>query len=447
MTEVAAWTRLALWVTAVSAAAARLSTTWWLFLCASTLRLWFVLSVHPPGDFVFSDMSVFDNRALNLRSGSFTLWDTFTPPGYPALLVVLYEISDRSRTFVGVVQAILGGATAALSHRIAIRIGTPGLLAAVAGLCVAAHVPLVLYAGLILSETTFAFLLALSTWLLMRTVDRPAFRNAAFAGLALGAGIAVRPNLLPFMALLPVFVWFSLGGDRQKALKVTMTVLVGVALPLVAMSAHVSRVAGQPAFLPTNGGLNFYLNFAEVRLVTYVAEGNDHTIAPLPNMARYQQDSVTRVPLYDERYFYRRGVRLIVDQPRRLVRALDNFVEGAGAGKQDYWPGWPEHDEMLQRYSRWFFALAVLPASLHLVWILFVRRLRDPDDAPRVLLAYLCASCLIALYFFLGDPRVRVPYDPLLIILALDGARRAAAAGYAAYLQTATDNPPTHSTP
>ena len=46
----------------------------------------------------------------------------------------------------------------------------------------------------------------------------------------------------------------------------------------------------------------------------------------------------------------------------------------------------------------------------------------------------LLASMLATLYLYLGDPRLRVPFDPLLLALALDawaGALRAARARFA----------------
>jgi hypothetical protein len=65
-----------------------------------------------------------------------------------------------------------------------------------------------------------------------------------------------------------------------------------------------------------------------------------------------------------------------------------------------------------------------LPGSLHLLWIFVSGRFLRPQEAPRALIGYALLSVVITLYWFLGDPRMRVPFDPLVIVLALDGLRR-----------------------
>src|SRR5688572_581392 len=91
------------------------------FGAALLVRLVFVCRFHPPGDFVFSDMSVYEQRARNLLSGGANAWDTFTPVGYPALLAAIYALGGSAMT-VGVLQALLGAVTAALVATLALRI-------------------------------------------------------------------------------------------------------------------------------------------------------------------------------------------------------------------------------------------------------------------------------------------------------------------------------------
>src|SRR4051812_9139895 len=61
------------------------------FLVALWVRLRFV-EEHPPGLYVVSDMEFYDRRADHLLSGGLTIWDTFTPVGYPALLALIYAV-------------------------------------------------------------------------------------------------------------------------------------------------------------------------------------------------------------------------------------------------------------------------------------------------------------------------------------------------------------------
>jgi hypothetical protein len=60
-----------------------------------------------------------------------------------------------------------------------------------------------------------------------------------------------------------------------------------------------------------------------------------------------------------------------------------------------------------------------------MIWLIFLRELGRPEFATRLLLVLVVSSVLLVLYVFLGDPRVRVPFDPLVIVLATDGIARA----------------------
>ena len=111
------------------------TTPWILFFVALVPRLLCVALAHPPGDYVTSDMWVYELRATHLLLGDLGPWDSFTPAGYPAFLAVLYSIAGRQLMLVGLVQALLGASVVALTYALAMEVGhrrTPASLAAVA---------------------------------------------------------------------------------------------------------------------------------------------------------------------------------------------------------------------------------------------------------------------------------------------------------------------------
>ena len=398
---------------------------WALFLASAAVRIWFVLWQHPPGQYIDTDMAVYDYRARRVMEGTFSLEDTFQPLGYPVLVALIYSISDSSRTLVGVVQALMGGATVIISYAIARRVASSRLFALICALAVAAHFPLIFYTGFLLTEVFFSFASMLAFWLLLRAVEEPNWRIGLLAGLALGVATVVRSNLLAFFVFLPLFVGCALRGQGRKKMALLGAPLVlGALIPISLACAHNSIRSGHPVGLATNGGLNFYMNFAELRTIRCMHTDGLHWITPVPNMHRYDREEIVSASLFDERFHYRRGLELIRERPARLLRAFDNLVEGGGGGKLSYFPGWHPHDRKLRRYSRTFFWWGVVPAALHLLWIFGSGRFLRPAEAPRALIGYALLSVVITLYWFLGDPRMRVPFDPLLIVLALDGARR-----------------------
>ena len=376
------------------------------FLLATVVRLWFNLVVHPPGKFLFSDMSVYDLRARNLLAGTLGPWDTFTPRGYPALLALIYALGGDAMRNVAVVQALLGAGIAALTYGIGLRLLSSSTLALAAALLVSAHLPLVFYGGLVLSEIPFAFFALLSLYLLLRR------EGWAWLGgcLAFSAAVLVRPNLLPALPLLALWAGWK-NGAHGWLRALALLLVTGAAVAVV--SWQNSRLLGEPAFLATNGGLNFYLAFREVRGVEYVEAGTVHRIVPIPNLVRYQELERVEEPFWRDRHYYARGLASLREDPRRVLRALDHLKEGMGLGRQDFWPGWRERAELLRGYGPPFFYAGILPGLLYFPWLL---RRRRSEALP---LGAFLLPAFLTLAFFLGDPRMRVPFDPLVLLLSV----------------------------
>src|SRR5690349_19007523 len=179
-----------------------------LFALALFSRLFFVLFLHSPRDYVFSDMQSYDSIALELLSGQINVWHAFRPVGYSFLLAFVYALTDFSRTFVGVLQALMGAALAVWTTDLARAMGIGRAIALVAGALVATSVPLILYSGLLLTEVPSAFFLLLGLKLLMAPRDPRAstYGRLFLAGLCLGLAGAVRPNLLLAYAVVPFYV-------------------------------------------------------------------------------------------------------------------------------------------------------------------------------------------------------------------------------------------------
>lgn len=404
---------------------ARTNAVWATFFVGLVLRLWLTRE-HPLASFIASDMWVYDMRAGHLVDRPATPWDTFTPVGYPAFLALVYRAFGKAYELIGAIGVVLGGATAALTSLVARRVTGAPRLSLLSGALVAIHPALILYSGFLLTETPSAFLLVLLVWLVLRAADDATWGRLALAGVVLSIGIAVRPN---FLLTLPAIVWFAwvrFARDRARTLDFLRR-LVACALPvLILVCAHNTRIRGRLTGLATNGGLNFYLAHARVSGVAFQEGSYTHRIIPIPNMIRHEARGpfVSPVPFYDEAFFYRRGLAELLARPGEIVASLDNVVEGVGLGKQGFWPGWKPLDASLALFAKTFAALAIVPA---LVWgAVLARRgaLSRVDGAGRALLFGLVLSALFTLYVFLGDPRVRVPFDPLFLVLAVEAWSR-----------------------
>ncbi len=399
-----------------------------LTVIALGVRLYVNLKLHPPGEYIRSDMWVYQMRAEHLFMRPGNVWDTFTPVGYPAFLAFLFRLAGgKNFVWVGVVQAFLGAAMVPLTHQLGKLTTRATVVASTSAMLVAFYPPFIFYSALVMSETLFGFLVTLAAYALIRSVERSQWRWLALAGFALSTGSAVRSNLAMVFPLLPLFAWIALGRDWRATWSWTLK-LAAMTFPVLALvSIHMSRLAGHFVPFSTNGGLNFFLAHAEYIGVHYRQPPMVHEIVPIPNLLRYKPYFESLVPLYDEKFFYHQGLEVFKNDPYHLLIALDNVKEGLGLGIQDYWPQWPKQERLLSVWCHGFFFFVIVPTALHSVAMLWLRRFFQREEAGRLLLHLLLLSMVLTLYGFLGDPRVREPFDVFYMILGFDGIRRAQA--------------------
>ncbi|HLT36777.1 MAG TPA: glycosyltransferase family 39 protein [Enhygromyxa sp.] len=138
-----------------------------------------------------------------------------------------------------VVYAILGASIVAASYAIADRVAGARTrwLAPAIGLFLVVYYPLVAIGGYILSELPFCFCLTISLLLLIRLVDEGRPRDAWLLGLMLGLGAIVRSQMLLSIALVGV-LWLlmklgSLRGKPNPYARLSWAMLGRVAVPLL----------------------------------------------------------------------------------------------------------------------------------------------------------------------------------------------------------------------
>ncbi len=220
-------------------------------MLAFGVRLWWVLAVQPPGEAIFSDMRSYIHRAVWLlfdqqhvsryRELDVVLFPYGThylhalqiwafglaTPDLPARIP--YSFAGVDFTAMAVVQALLGAAAVAsamLAARLAFR-GPWGPLI-VGALLVLWH-PLISFTGYFTSETPFSCLVALGFWLWLRYAVTG--RGAWLAGAAMAVGFTFRPQLL--MTGMLGLAWVALRHRRIPGFHWRQ--LAWIALPILAV--------------------------------------------------------------------------------------------------------------------------------------------------------------------------------------------------------------------
>jgi len=205
-----------------------------------------------------ADDIYYDQAALSLidsgLSGYARSTITETHSLYVFFLAGIYSIFGHSYAAVRMCQALLDAVTCVVAYFIgrelfSERVGR--LSALYAGIY-----PLFIYlSGRFLSETLFAFLLALSVLFFTRASRGWWTRNSFLAGIFLGLSILARGMLLAFLAMIPLWA-LVVFRERKKAILASAAVLLAgaaVAAPVLALTYTA------PGESSTNGSIWHFL--------------------------------------------------------------------------------------------------------------------------------------------------------------------------------------------
>jgi 4-amino-4-deoxy-L-arabinose transferase-like glycosyltransferase len=389
----------------------------------SALRVVWVLIIHPPVNYLYSDMAAYVDRAQRLASGGPTgRFDAFYPPGTHILLAIPMKVlgpHSAGLWAAAVLWCALSIAIPWLSWLLARELLTPAAAAIAAALC--AFWPIfITYGGVFTSETpSLAFMVA-ALWLAVlatRATGRSAIMLALVAGLLGGFAIAMRPQLLMNMAIVAAVLLIKF---RRRIVPLASFGL-GVAFVLALVVTYNSVAAQRLTGISENSGLNFWMGHCDVHDVTTVdrSQGVDaYFLSPVA--LQLQRGGSYRFEdrmVWDQVFFYGLGWDCIRRDGGRHAFLLSRNVIDMTATTTP----WPQVSN--ERGERDIVIVANVIYALLLPWIviesLFLIRRRRKEGLPAgeaILLAHLACAVPVALLIF-GDPRLRSVYDVFGLIL------------------------------
>jgi hypothetical protein len=205
----------------------------------------------------------------DLTMGGQVVWHPWChyPVGYSAFLAAFYRLFGHGHAVAAAANALVGAALAVVTWALA-KHAMSSLRARVAGVIVAVHPGLVLYAAVTMTEPLAALLTMTAFWLAVRS-SRPRV-GIALGALGLGVAALVRPQALlcvPFLGLLAVRgnevgPHAPEGSGRNENVPWRSGVVAAAAacaialLPVVPWTARNCRVMDACALISTNGGWN-----------------------------------------------------------------------------------------------------------------------------------------------------------------------------------------------
>jgi Tfp pilus assembly protein PilF len=199
------------------------------------------------------DGHVNDEQAWSLVRGVPATQPYFRPPGYAHFLAAIYGVAGHDLRAARVAQAALGALSVLLLGLLAASLWDTrvGLAAAILG---AFFGPAVYFDGELVSASLELFLALLALLLLIEGERRRSGAWCAAAGLALALGAVTRPTVLPFAAV--GAAW--LAWRRIPPRVIAFFAMAALSLP-VACTIRNAAVSGDPVFLASQGGINFYI--------------------------------------------------------------------------------------------------------------------------------------------------------------------------------------------
>lgn len=424
-----------------------------LFFLAYAVRLVYVLQIRDAPTFhvPLIDGPNYFRMAAAIASGSLTagrqvFWQ---PPLYPYFLALLFASVGTRMEAIYAVQAAVGSLSCVLVYRIGRRVFGPRA-ALWAGVIMALYGPLVHFDAQPLTPVVHIVLVLGGLFMLLRAagtgeaavgalpptardgagetrIDRlssTAWRRTWLAGVLWGLAAAATPNVL---VAAPAAAWWA--GRRTRRAAAFLFVL-GIAIPIAAITARNALVAGEVVLISSNGGINFYIgnNPDYERTIRLRPGGEFERLAQEPENLGIVKASAR------SRYFASRAWRFLRDYPGQALRLYLRKTQALIAGREI-----PRNqDQYVYRHESSLFALLLwrlgvsfpfgMVAPLALAGA-FVRRRamepggaagavpEDPGGGRSLLLLYAASYALSVLAFFPTD-RYRLPLVPVAALFA-----------------------------
>jgi 4-amino-4-deoxy-L-arabinose transferase-like glycosyltransferase len=213
----------------------------WILAIALVLRLGCLLLVPvPPHEGITRyDDNRYDALAWNIATGkgyrdSLGRPEIKDPPLLPILTAGLYRLFGHDRTPMYVLQALLSAATVALVFGLARRHFGDGA-ALLAAALTAVNLDLIVFTGILLTETAFVFLMCAAMLAWERALAAPTSAHWALTGVLLGLAALARPTaqlLIVVVAVVTVVSWRSRGRRPRRLVGVLLVAVATFALTL-----------------------------------------------------------------------------------------------------------------------------------------------------------------------------------------------------------------------
>ncbi|OGB90391.1 MAG: hypothetical protein A3H39_14900 [candidate division NC10 bacterium RIFCSPLOWO2_02_FULL_66_22] len=380
-----------------------------IFFLAFVLRFGYGVVENVP---VAVDARVYQGIALNLMQGLGFAESPEVPrymdgsirvvgPAYPIFLGSLFWLFGPHLWIVWMIQAFLGAATCVVFANLgkdAFESKTGVAAAALAALAF----DLIIYPGMLLTETLYLFLVAMALLALSRAMRADSLGWALAAGILVGLAALTRPTILLFAAL------FAMWRAAIRSWRTVVPLLMGIAFMLLPWGARNFLIYGEVILVSPNGGWNFWLG------ANPEADGSYPNVIPV-EIAR----TLRREPyLQQSRTGYARGMQFIKQHPGQYAKILAlKLIKYFSVARTN---GWNLHMRGVDRIISIALSASTTLVLLSLGLLGFFRSFGRRDSTLVCLILY-AGSCILSGLIYTVHARYRLLIFPALIIFAAHG--------------------------
>ena len=405
-------------------------------LLALGVRLFWNLVMHPPVDYVFSDMAGYVERANVMLDRPWTSRPDFTlfPYGTHVFVYLIKLLFGRNNgTAIGVAFALLGTGAVLYGYALARRLfPDQRWLPRVVGVTLALYYPWISLGGYVLSETGFSLFLTANAFYTLRFADRGRPGDATLFGITTALGAVFRPQILLSTALTAAYALVRRRTWKRLSFLLVARAALPVALILGISSARTYVHTQRLGLVSTNGPLNFAFGRCHCAAISVVAPDGRWGFGPpsfvgLQDYEKDHPDAFFKLLPASEKEIHLKGHMW---DAAPMYEASEACIAKSGWARQLYYaatnvvllwshnfiwpdqgqpPRWREPMEISCRIA----SMVILPGLL-LAMATAIARRRDREIL--VALHFLAVTGTAMAYF--GDMRWRAPYDGIFIVLS-----------------------------
>ena len=390
-------------------------------------RLAWVLAVRRPG-FAFNDAIMYHTTAMSLRAGDgyvpLTGGPTARwPPGYSTVLGATYRVFGVRPLAGEIVNAVVGALTVVLLI-IAVERALDRRTAIVAGAVLALLPGPIMWTDVLVAETLYTAVFVLALTVLVHA--RPTVRWMAVFGLVVGLGALVRGEALTW-GLLPIVVFWR---DLPRLALLRRVAVAGVVAAVVMVPWTIRNAVVMDAFVPvaTNASQTLWSGHHDGATggQTYPPADYEDRFSPTLPERELEASAALRDDAIE--YMLTHPLRELQLIPLKLLHlqrgdsyVLDWVNAPAADGRQALSPIWVERIGVVADAGYFgLLALTVLGG-----WWLGRAFWRLPIGRA-VATSFVTALFLYGFLYY-GNYRYRLPYEPMMIVVAAAFVTRVAA--------------------